>query len=151
MSDVHIEATGKAPAQRAGSQSVWKVLTVLLAVACAVLAFLLLRPAAEAEGGPTASAESSAQLACDVLAEISPMPESEADSDEAWVMVNETNLVRMAAMTAEAQDSSYVEFRKTLEAPAHAHARTFSMDSPEFHEALEAAQAACADEFPDEG
>lgn len=149
MSDMHIEVTGEAPARQAGSQAVWKVLTVLLAVACAVLAFLLLRPTeAEAETGPTATGDSTAALACEVLGEVVTVPDDELESDAAFVETLRLNAAGTLGMLAEEQDGSLVSFAEQMQGPARAFARTFSMDSPELHEALDLARETCADRFP---
>lgn len=150
MSDVQLEPTGATPARRASGGAVWRVLAALLALACAVLAFLLLRPAeeAEAEGGPTATAESTGGLACEVLGEVVAVPDDEVGSDEAYVEQLRLSAAGVLGMMAEEQDASFEKFAEHLQGPSQAHARTFSMDSPEFHDALDLARSTCANRFP---
>lgn len=150
MSDVHREPTGATPAPRASGGAVWKVLATLLALACAVLAFLLLRPAeeAEADGGPTATAESSGALACDVLGEVVPVADDERGSDEAYAAQLRLGVVGVLGMMAESQDASFEKFAKHMQGPQQAFNATFSMDGPEFNEALDLARSTCANRFP---
>ena len=156
MSDVPPESTSAAPATRASGGTAWKVLAALLALTCAVLTFLLLRPAPEAEaeveneGGPTATAEATGALACDVLGEVVAIPDDQAGSDEAYVQQLRLGAAGLLGMMAGEQDGSFETFAEDLQRPQQTHARMFSMDNPEFHEALEAAQSTCADRFPSE-
>lgn len=143
-------STSSTPHHRTGSGTTWKALTGLLALACVVLVFLLLRPAeeAEAEGGPTATADSSATLACEVLRETAPFPDDELDSDEASVDRVRLSVAAALGMLAEEQDTTLATLAQHLREPSRTFAATFSMDSPEFHDALDLATSACADRFP---
>lgn len=138
----------------------WKVLTGVLAVACAVLVFLLLRPTGEAEatepevGGTdvpaTSTAESSASLACEVLRAASPVPDDQLDSDQAWVEQNRFGVVASLGLTAAGQDSAFEKFEEAMQGPLRAYSATFSMSGPEFTEALDLAQRTCDNRFPPE-
>ncbi|WP_256839762.1 hypothetical protein [Ornithinimicrobium faecis] len=152
MSDLQLEPTGATPAPHASGSAAWKVLAALLAIACAVLAFLLLRPAeeAEAEESPTATAESTGALACDVLGEVVAVPDDEMASDEAYVMQLRLSAAGVLGLMAEEQDASFENFAEHLQGPGQAQARSFSMDSPEFHEALDLARSTCSNRFPAE-
>lgn len=151
MSDLSTEST---VAARAGGNTAWKVLAGLLALACAVLAFLLLRPTSEAEaeteGGPTATAEATGALACEMLGEVSPVSEGQAESKTTFVQQYRLGTIGALGMLAAEQDDSFEDFSKKLQGPSTAYSATFSMDSPEFHDALEQAKATCADRFPTE-
>lgn len=151
----------------------WQGLSLVLAVVVAVLAVLLLRQGDTAEAeveepevedvqdagqtgaapgdGLTATAESSAVLACAVMAEVDPAGFPDPSTDEAYVELQRLGAAQMLAFTAEAQDPDYAELRTLIEAPRIVQARTFLMDGPEYAEAVEQAQAECADRFPGEG
>lgn len=157
MSDTHVENTVPGARSAPRGSGIWKTLTVLLAVACAVLAFLLLQPAddaeaddAQADGGVTATAEGSAALACAVLGDVVAIPDDEAASDEAYVHQLRLGAVQVLGMMAGAQDASLEKFAEHMQGPSAAQARAFSMEGPEFQEALDLAQSTCANRFPTE-
>lgn len=155
MSEAQTPTSSAATRSGSSGSTAWKVLTGVLAVACAVLVFLLLRPtdeveASEADLPATGSAESSAELACEVLRAASPVPDDQLDSDEAWVEQNRYATVTTLAMTAAAQDPALEKFEEAMRGPQQAQARTFSMEGPEFTEALDLAQRTCDNRFPTE-
>ena len=145
----------------------WQLVSLMLAIVVAVLAFLLLRPTEDAQvveaqveepeaevapeaGGPTATAESAAILACEVMAEVDPAGFEDPSSDEAWAEVTRMGAAGMLAMTAEAMDPAYEELRELIEAPRHVQARTFQMSDEQYTQAVEQAHAACEDVLPAE-
>lgn len=147
------------------------VLTVVLAVAASVLAFLLLRPedaqgdegtgsteslespagatAAEGARALTTSAEAAAATACEVLAEVD-ADVTDMASDEGHVVSSQLAAAGVLAMVAEDHDESYADFRADLEMPRQVMMQMFSMDNDEYRTALEDAQRSCAD-VVDEG
>ncbi|WP_109474503.1 hypothetical protein [Ornithinimicrobium cavernae] len=144
MSDFRLERIGVVP-QRGPGPGVWRSLTVLLAVACAVLSFLLVRAQAEDGLGPTRSAESTAALACRVLAEIEPDGIVDPARADGYLALSRLSLATELAWLAFLQDDSYGAWRAEVEAPRFEFAQTFSPDSVEFTRALDQAREACAD------
>lgn len=152
MSDMQREPAGATPAPRPSSGgAVWKALTVLLAVACAVLGFLLLRSQQEGVGdGLTATADSSAALSCEILSEATAAGFTGNTDDENFIQMNRLTVAQTLAYTAAAHDPSFETFEEAMRGPRAVAAREFSTEGPKFDEALADAQAACEDQLNQE-
>lgn len=141
------DADAGAPAPARRGSALWPALAALFAITTLVLAVVLLWPGAaeEADEGLTGTAAASAALACQIMAEVDPAGHEDAGTDEAWADLNRLSAAESLGHTAEAQDPSYEDLRTTLGTPRLVQAQAFSMDVPDYTEAVERAQRACED------
>lgn len=129
-----------------GGGRLWPILTGLFAVIALALAGVLLWPSgeAEAEEPVLGSAQSTAELACQILEEV-PMTPVELDSQEYYEIQGQVLVVSSLGWLASAQDPAFSTFRSATQEPVSATNALHPVDSPEFTEAMDAAQAECAD------
>lgn len=123
--------------------NIWKAATAVLAVVVVALIVTLgLTMGADGEEPTTASADSSAELGCQLLTEIPEdgYAEDEADMEEA----HRLSVIGMLGYLAAAQNDEYDDLEETMGVMMEAGTR-LTMTSEEFPGQLEAALETCAD------
>ncbi|HLS25942.1 MAG TPA: hypothetical protein VK063_08725 [Beutenbergiaceae bacterium] len=117
-------------------------MTAILAVVSLVLAVLLVTGGAGGQVG--SSARSSAAAACDLVQQVpADGVDMGADEDLAWITVYRLRGAAHLAEMAGEMDDGYRSFAGALGQPSRVYTETFSMEGPEFVEALQDAHAAC--------
>lgn len=136
------------PPRPARSSRLWQVLAALFAVTTLTLAAVLLWPAGEAEAEVEqpvlGSAQSTAELACQILEEL-PTAGAEVTSREYAVVQGQVAVVASLGWLASAQDAEYSTFRTATDEPRARTTSLHQLDGPEFTEAMDGAHAACAE------
>lgn len=121
----------------------WPILAIGFAILSLVLLLVLVWPSGD--DAMTDSAEDSAALSCRMLAEADSEGFTDMTDDESWVQINRLTVASALALTAEAHDQEFEDLRHAIDKPRIVAAQMFTMEGPEFDEALDQARAACAD------